>query len=132
MMRGIATIRPGSTSGDIGAAIQSYVEAQHMSVVRDFCGTASAGCSMTNRTSSMSARRRRYRAQAGHVLHGRADDQSRPAAREGTVRRLDRGDARPLAVGPIRATVGVTDKGVEVFTFSPAGLDKPPYKSAAL
>ena len=38
MMRGIATIRPGSTTGDIGAAIQSYVEAQHMSVVRDFCG----------------------------------------------------------------------------------------------
>ena len=25
-------------------------------------------------------------------------------------------------------TVGVIDKGVEVFTFSPAGLDKPPYK----
>src|SRR6266852_131986 len=25
-------------AGDIGAAIQSYVEAQHMSVVRDFCG----------------------------------------------------------------------------------------------
>ena len=25
-------------------------------------------------------------------------------------------------------TVGVTEKGVEVFTFSPAGLDKPPYK----
>src|SRR5579872_2419406 len=38
MMRGISTIRPGSTTGDIGAAIQSYVEGQHMSVVRDFCG----------------------------------------------------------------------------------------------
>src|SRR3954469_3243764 len=38
MMRGIAVIRPGATTGDIGAAIQSYVEAQHMSVVRDFCG----------------------------------------------------------------------------------------------
>jgi methionyl aminopeptidase len=38
MMRGIAVIRPGATAGDIGAAIQSYVEAQHMSVVRDFCG----------------------------------------------------------------------------------------------
>ena len=37
-MRGIAVIRPGATTGDIGAAIQSYVEAQHMSVVRDFCG----------------------------------------------------------------------------------------------
>ena len=38
MMRGIAIISPGATTGDIGAAIQSYVEAQHMSVVRDFCG----------------------------------------------------------------------------------------------
>ena len=74
-------------------------------------------------------RRRRHRAQAGHVLHRRADDQSRPPAREGAVRRLDRGDARPLACRPSSSTrVGVTDKGVEVFTFSPAGLDKPPYK----
>ena len=31
-------IRPGATTGDIGAAIQAYVEGQHMSVVRDFCG----------------------------------------------------------------------------------------------
>src|SRR5205085_6261213 len=31
MMRGISVIRPGATTGDIGAAIQSYVEAQHMS-----------------------------------------------------------------------------------------------------
>src|ERR1700757_1650995 len=38
MMRGISVIRPGATTGDIGAAIQGYVEAQHMSVVRDFCG----------------------------------------------------------------------------------------------
>src|SRR5215831_17312556 len=32
LMRGIAVIKPGATTGDIGAAIQSYVEAQHMSV----------------------------------------------------------------------------------------------------
>ena len=38
MMLGIAAIKPGHTTGDIGAAIQSFVEAQHMSVVRDFCG----------------------------------------------------------------------------------------------
>ena len=36
MMRGIGAVRPGGTTGDIGAAIQSYVEPQHMSVVRDF------------------------------------------------------------------------------------------------
>src|SRR3954469_13858353 len=38
MMRGIAAVKPGAATGDIGAAIQSFVEAQHMSVVRDFCG----------------------------------------------------------------------------------------------
>ena len=38
MMRGIAAVKPGRTTGDIGAAIQSFVEPQHMSVVRDFCG----------------------------------------------------------------------------------------------
>ncbi|HZF77115.1 MAG TPA: type I methionyl aminopeptidase, partial [Acetobacteraceae bacterium] len=38
MMRGIAAIRPGATLGDIGHAIQSYVERHRFSVVRDFCG----------------------------------------------------------------------------------------------
>jgi methionyl aminopeptidase len=38
MMRGIATIRPGARLGDIGAAIQSYAEAQGFSVVRDMVG----------------------------------------------------------------------------------------------
>ena len=36
-------------------------------------------------------------------LHRRADDQSRPSAREGAFRRLDGRDARPLAVGAVRA-----------------------------
>jgi methionyl aminopeptidase len=38
MMRGIAAVKPGATLGDIGFAIQSYVEAERCSVVRDFCG----------------------------------------------------------------------------------------------
>ncbi len=38
MMRGIEVVRPGATTGDIGYAIQSYVEAKGYSVVRDFCG----------------------------------------------------------------------------------------------
>ncbi|MFN3824442.1 MAG: type I methionyl aminopeptidase [Pseudorhodobacter sp.] len=38
LMRGIETVRPGNSFGDIGAAIQAYVESQRMSVVRDFCG----------------------------------------------------------------------------------------------
>ena len=38
LMIGIEAVKPGNTFGDIGHAIQSYVEAQRMSVVRDFCG----------------------------------------------------------------------------------------------
>jgi methionyl aminopeptidase len=38
MMRGINVVRPGATLGDLGYAIQSYVEKQGFSVVRDFCG----------------------------------------------------------------------------------------------
>lgn len=38
LMLGIEAVRPGATFGDIGHAIQAYVEAQRMSVVRDFCG----------------------------------------------------------------------------------------------
>src|SRR6201994_3128619 len=38
LARGIAAGGPGARLGDIGYAIQSYVEAQRCSVVRDFCG----------------------------------------------------------------------------------------------
>jgi methionyl aminopeptidase len=38
MMRGIAAVKPGNTTGDIGFAIQEYAEAERCSVVRDFCG----------------------------------------------------------------------------------------------
>jgi methionyl aminopeptidase len=38
LMRGIAVIAPGAMTGDIGAAIQEFAEAERCSVVRDFCG----------------------------------------------------------------------------------------------
>ena len=39
LMRGIAAVKPGATTGDIGHAIQTYAEGQERcSVVRDFCG----------------------------------------------------------------------------------------------
>ncbi len=38
LYRGIRAVRPGAHLGDIGHAIQSYAEAQHFSVVREFCG----------------------------------------------------------------------------------------------
>lgn len=38
LMRGIDVLKPGATVGDVGHAIQSYVEKNGFSVVRDFCG----------------------------------------------------------------------------------------------
>jgi methionyl aminopeptidase len=35
---GIRAVKPGATLGDIGHAIQTYAEANHCSVVRDYCG----------------------------------------------------------------------------------------------
>ncbi|MDQ6993037.1 MAG: type I methionyl aminopeptidase [Mariprofundus sp.] len=35
---GISIVRPGATLGDIGHAIQSYVEGEKCSVVREYCG----------------------------------------------------------------------------------------------
>jgi methionyl aminopeptidase len=38
MWRGICAIKPGAHLGDIGYAVQSYVEEQRFSVVREYCG----------------------------------------------------------------------------------------------
>lgn len=38
MWRGIRKVRPGATLGDVGHAIQEFVEAQRFSVVREYCG----------------------------------------------------------------------------------------------
>jgi methionyl aminopeptidase len=38
LKRGIKKVRPGNTFGDIGNAIQRYIESQGFNVVRDLCG----------------------------------------------------------------------------------------------
>jgi methionyl aminopeptidase len=38
MKRGIGIVKPGTRLGDIGHAIQRYVESHHCSVVREYCG----------------------------------------------------------------------------------------------
>jgi methionyl aminopeptidase len=38
MWIGIREIRPGARLGDLGAAIQAFVEPQHLSIVREYCG----------------------------------------------------------------------------------------------
>ena len=129
MMRGIGVIRPGATTGDIGHAIQAYVETQHMSVVRDFCGHGLG---------------RLFHDEPNIVHVGRPGEGV--ALKPGmffTVEpmiNIGRPHVKVLSDGwtavtrdrslsaQFEHTVAVTNDGVEVFTFSPAGLDKPPYK----
>jgi methionyl aminopeptidase len=92
LMRGIEAVKPGNTFGDIGHAIQSYVEANRMSVVRDFCGHG-LGRVFHDAAERPALRPRRHearRARGRHVLHHRADGEPGPAGNQGSVRRLDR------------------------------------------
>jgi methionyl aminopeptidase len=128
MMRGIAAVKPGATTGDIGAAIQVFAEAERCSVVRDFCGHG-----------------------LGRVFHDRPNILHYGEAGEGirlepgmlfTVEpmiNLGKPHVKMLSDGwtavtrdrslsaQFEHTVGVTDTGCEVFTYSPRGWHKPPY-----
>ncbi|MDE2005034.1 MAG: type I methionyl aminopeptidase [Rhodospirillales bacterium] len=131
LMRGIAAIRPGATLGDIGAAIQGFVEARRCSVVRDFCGHGIG----------------RAFHEAPNILHyGRPGEG--PVLRPGMFFTVEpmvnagRPEVKVLDDGWTAVTrdrslsaqfehmVGVTDDGVEIFTLSPAGYTKPPYPAA--
>ncbi len=128
MLRGVEAVRPGATLGDIGHAIQSFVEANRFSVVRDFCGHGIG---------------RRFH-EAPNILHfGRAGEG--PVLRPGMFFTVEpmvnagRPEVKVLEDGWTAVTrdrslsaqfehmVGVTEDGCEVFTISPAGLHKPPY-----
>jgi hypothetical protein len=103
LMIGVNMAKPGVRLGDIGHAIQRHAEAHRYGVVRDFAATAWAVCSTTRPRWSMSAPRHRARVEAGHDPDHRTDDQSGQAGREDDGRWLDGGDARPVAVGAVRA-----------------------------
>ncbi|MCR8724856.1 type I methionyl aminopeptidase [Frigidibacter sp. ROC022] len=126
LMLGIEAVKPGNTFGDIGAAIQSYVEAQRMSVVRDFCGHG-----------------------LGRVFH--APPNVLHYGRPGTGARLEEGmfftiepmvnlgrpETKILAddwtavtrdkslSAQFEHSVGVTSDGCDIFTLSPAGKFHP-------
>ncbi|MBF0169335.1 MAG: type I methionyl aminopeptidase [Alphaproteobacteria bacterium] len=128
MMRGIAVVRPGATLGDIGHAIQSHVEAHRYSVVRDFCGHGLG----------------RVFHEPPNVMHFGEKGQGM-VLEEGmffTIEpmvNLGRFETKILADGWTAVTkdrslsaqfehsIGVTAQGCEIFTLSPAGLDRPPY-----
>ncbi|WP_093966840.1 type I methionyl aminopeptidase [Actibacterium lipolyticum] len=126
LMRGIETVKPGNTFGDIGHAIQSFVEGHRMSVVRDFCGHGLG---------------RVFHAPPNVLHYGRAG--TGPVLEEGmffTIEpmvNLGRPETKVLAddwtavtrdkslSAQFEHSVGVTATGFEIFTSSPAGKFHP-------
>lgn len=122
LMKGIEAVRPGATFGDIGHAIQAYVEAHRMSVVRDFCGHGLG---------------RVFHAPPNVLHFGRPG--SGPTLEEGmffTIEpmvNLGRPETKVLAddwtavtrdkslSAQFEHSIGVTATGCEIFTLSPAG-----------
>ena len=128
LMKGIEAARPGATFGDIGNAIQSYVEAHRMSVVRDFCGHGLG---------------RVFHAPPNVLHYGRRN--SGPVLEEGmffTIEpmvNLGRPETKVLAddwtavtrdkslSAQFEHSVGIRADGAEIFTHSPAGKFHPTY-----
>lgn len=128
MMRGIAAVRPGATFGDIGHAIQSFVEAQRFSVVRDFCGHG-----IGQRFHEPPNVLHFGRTGEGAVLRPGMFFTIEPMVNAGRpeVKILDDGWTAVTRDRSLSAQfehmVGVTETGVEIFTLSPAGHTAPPY-----
>ncbi|MFD1342817.1 type I methionyl aminopeptidase [Litorisediminicola beolgyonensis] len=128
LMVGIEAVKPGATFGDIGNAIQNYVEAQRMSVVRDFCGHGLG---------------RVFHAPPNVLHYGRAGTGA--VLEEGmffTIEpmvNLGRPETKVLAddwtavtrdkslSAQFEHSVGVTSDGADIFTLSPAGRFHPTY-----
>jgi methionyl aminopeptidase len=126
LMLGISAVKPGNTFGDIGHAIQTHVEANRMSVVRDFCGHGLG---------------RVFHAPPNVLHYGRPG--SGPVLEEGmffTIEpmvNLGRPETKVLAddwtavtrdkslSAQFEHSVGVTATGCEIFTLSPAGRFHP-------
>ncbi len=126
LMRGIEAARPGNTFGDIGHAIQAYVEGERMSVVRDFCGHGLG---------------RTFHAPPNVLHYGRPG--TGPTLEEGmffTIEpmvNLGRPETKILAdewtavtrdkslSAQFEHAIGITADGCEIFTLSPAGRFNP-------
>ena len=128
MMRGIKILKPGVKLGDIGFEIQSFVEEQGFSVVRDFCGH---GISNTFH-------------EPPNILHYGKKDTGlelkpgmtftiEPMINEGKfeVKVLNDGWTAVTKDKSLSAqfehTIGITEDSYEIFTESVKDYRKPPY-----
>lgn len=125
--RGLAVVKPGATTGDIGHAIQSYVESMRCSVVRDFCGHG-LGRVFHDAPNILHF----GQPGAGAVLKAGMFFTIEPMVNVGKhpVKLLSDGWTAVTRDKSLSAqcehSVGVTEDGYEIFTASPAGLFKPP------
>ncbi|ADM08738.1 methionine aminopeptidase [Parvularcula bermudensis HTCC2503] len=137
LWKGIDTVRPGATLRDIGQAIQSHAESAGFSVVRDFCGHG-LGRAFHNAPNVV-----HYGEVKDHL--GRTQTTPDTPLTEGMFFTIEpminagKPDVRMLKDGWTAVTrdrsltaqfehsLGVTADGVDVFTRSPEGLDRPPY-----
>ncbi|MGZ3275973.1 MAG: type I methionyl aminopeptidase [Caulobacteraceae bacterium] len=129
MMRGIAQVKPGARFGDIGFAIQSYVESQRASVVRDFCGHGLGQVFHDNPNVLHFGRKGE-----GEILKPGMFFTVEPMVNLGKpqVKVLSDGWTAVTRDKSLSAqyehSCGVTEDGVEIFTLSPTGQDKPEIK----
>ncbi len=128
LMRGVDAVKPGATTGDIGWAIQEFVESERCSVVRDFCGHGLG---------------RLFHDEPNILHYGRPGEGVKltpgmfftiePMINLGRpqVKILPDGWTAVTRDRSLSAqfehTIGVTDAGCEIFTLSPRGLHRPPY-----
>ena len=126
MMNGIEVVSPNAHLGDIGAKIQSIAENQNYSVVRDFCGHG-LGKVFHEYPNIL---------HYGEIGEGDKIEQGMFFTVEPMIN-IGKYDVRMLNDGWTAVTkdktlsaqfehsIGVTQDGHEIFTKSPAGLDKP-------
>ena len=126
MMNGIEAVSPNANLGDIGAKIQSKAENQNYSVVRDFCGHG-LGKVFHEYPNIL---------HYGEIGEGDKIEQGMFFTVEPMIN-IGKYDVRMLNDGWTAVTkdktlsaqfehsIGVTQDGHEIFTKSPAGLDKP-------
>jgi len=129
LWRGIRAVKPGATLGDLGHAIQSFVEDQRCSVVRDYCGHG-IGRVFHDTPSVL------HYGKAGTGLTFKPGMlfTIEPMVNLGTYEvKLNRKDGWTVTTRDGKAsaqfehTIGVTEDGFEVFTLSPKGLHHPPW-----
>lgn len=129
MMLGIEQVKPGTTLGDIGYAIQTFAEKNNYSVVRDYCGHG-IGRVFHDEPSVLHYGKKGE----GAILKEGMFFTIEPMINAGKLEtKLSAHDNWTVTTkdrslsAQFEHTIGVTKNGYEIFTQSPKKLNCPPY-----